>query len=262
VHSPRSLCALALWFGCLAGPQPVTAATATPPAAPIAAPAAPMTPPVAPQVAATPTAADIRAVVTNLRRDPNLGSEHTVRSLHWISSKAPPPPATPPWLVGLFQFLSQATSVLVWVAGSIGAAVAVVWMFRLLRARARSTRTVRALAASHVGELDIRPDSLPDDVGAAALALLQSGRTRDALSLLYRGALSRAVHRFGVPIGDSFTEGEVLRAVAARLDRPRADYFNALVGAWQQAVYGGHAAATGLVAALCTTFAATLGAAA
>jgi hypothetical protein len=262
VHSPRSLCALALWFGCLAGPQPVTAATATPPAAPIAAPAAPMTPPVAPQVAATPTAADIRAVVTNLRRDPNLGSEHTVRSLHWISSKAPPPPATPPWLVGLFQFLSQATSVLVWVAGSIGAAVAVVWMFRLLRARARSTRTVRALAASHVGELDIRPDSLPDDVGAAALALLQSGRTRDALSLLYRGALSRAVHRFGVPIGDSFTEGEVLRAVAARLDCPRADYFNDVVGAWQQAVYGGHAAATGLVAALCTTFAATLGAAA
>jgi Domain of unknown function (DUF4129) len=262
VHSPRSLCALALWFGCLVGPaEAVTAATAAPPAAPIAAPAAPA-PPVAPQVAAAPTAAEIRAVVTNLRKDPNLGSEHIVRSLHWISSKAPPPPATPPWLVGLFQFLSQAIGALVWVAGSIGAAVAVVWIFRLLRARSPSTRAARTAPASHVGELDIRPNSLPDDVGAAALALLQSGRTRDALSLLYRGALSRAVHRFGVPISDSFTEGEVLRAVAARLDRPRADYFNDLVGAWQHAVYGGHAAATGPVAALCTTFAPTLGGAA
>ena len=55
-------------------------------------------------------------------------------------------------------------------------------------------------AVSHVRDLDVRPESLPDDVGAAAWALWQAGKVPAALSLLYRGALSRLIHRFEVPI--------------------------------------------------------------
>jgi hypothetical protein len=77
--------------------------------------------------------------------------------------------------------------------------------------------------------------------------------------LLYRGALSRAVHRFGVRIEASFTEGEALRAVETHLDPPRTEYFGELVRLWQRAVYAGQMAAPPSVAALCVRFAPVLG---
>jgi hypothetical protein len=109
-----------------------------------------------------------------------------------------------------------------------------------------------------VGLLDIRPTSLPADIGAAALALLDAGRARDALSLLYRGALSRAVHRHGALIGESYTEGEALKAVNARLDPPRVAYFTDLVALWQRAVYAGESAPHERISSLCAAFAPTL----
>ncbi len=209
-----------------------------------------------PAPATPPTRAQIQAVVKALRNDRNLGMPRTVRSLHWIDSKAAarPPAEAPSWIVGLFQFLSQATSLLLWVAGAIGLAIALVWIYRLLRARDGTTRLARIVPVSHVGGWDIRPDSLPDDVSAAALALLEAGRTREALSLLYRAALSRAVHRFGIRIEDSFTEGEALRAVAARLDPARAQYFALLIAHWQRVVYGGRADTLEPLRTLCRGF--------
>ena len=205
------------------------------------------------------TPAQIRAVATHLRTDPNLGVKHTVRSLRWVQSDQPPPAESPPWLLGLFEFLGQAGSLLLWIAGGITAAVAAVWILRLTRARWPAAARPQAVPVSHIGGLDIRPASLPDDVGAAALALLRAGRTRDALSLLYRGALSRAVHVHGVTVRESFTEGEALRAVESRLDGPRIDYFRELLGLWQRTTYAGQTTAADSVAALCSRFGATLG---
>jgi len=230
---------LALLLGCHGvGAQTLGAQTPAPPGSP-------------------PTHEEVQAAIAKLRNDPNLGSEHTVRSLRWVDSKSPPP-ESPAWVVGLFQFLGQAASVLIWAAGGVAVAVAAVWTYRLLKARAPKASVARSVTASHVGKLDIRPASLPEDVGGTALALLRAGRTRDALSLLYRGGLSRAVHRFGVTIEESFTEGEALRAVNARLDRPRAEYINDLVMLWQRTVYAGENAGPDPVAALCTRFAPTL----
>jgi hypothetical protein len=106
--------------------------------------------------------------------------------------------------------------------------------------------------------LDIRPESLPENIGAAALELLEAGREREALSLLYRGALSRAVHRYGLPILPSATEGEALRAVNATLDPPRAAYFADLVALWQRAVYAGELVSAKPIDRLCRGFATSL----
>ena len=219
------------------------------------------TPPIAPAstAPAAPSHEEIHAAIAKLRLDPNLGQEHSVRTLRWKDSQAPPPADAPTWLIGLFDYMGQAGSLLMWLAGTIVAAFAIVWSFRFLKARSPNTKLARSKPVSHIGDLDIRPDSLPDDVGAAALELLNAGRVRDALSLLYRGALSRAVHGFGVAIQESHTEGEALRVVVAGLDASRADYFRELVGLWQAAVYAGLPASIAPVAALCSTFAATLG---
>jgi hypothetical protein len=194
------------------------------------------------------TPAAVQAAVETLRHDPNLSHDKTVRSLHWVAGqRSEPPKDAPPWIVSLFRFLAQSGSLVVWVAGAIGLAVAAVWVYRLAKSRQLAPRVAAVQGASR----------LPADVGAAALDLLEAGRTREALSLLYRGSLSRVVHRFAVPVGESYTEGEALRAVGRRLDQPRVQYFSALVSLWQRVVYAAEAPAPESVAALCREFAPT-----
>jgi len=205
------------------------------------------------------TPAAVQAAVETLRNDPNLGHDKTIRSLHWVAGQTPPeaPKNAPPWIVSLFQFLASSASLLIWVAGAIGFAIAAVWVYRLLKSRQSAPRVAAAQGTSRVQDLDINPNSLPADVGASALSLLEAGRTREALSLLYRGSLSRVVHRFSVAVGESFTEGEALRAVGQRLDQPRVQYFAALVALWQRVVYAAEAPAPESVAVLCREFAPT-----
>jgi hypothetical protein len=58
-------------------------------------------------------------------------------------------------------------------------------------------------------------------------------------------------------VGESFTEGEALRAVGQRLDQPRVQYFSALVALWQRVVYAAEAPTPESVAVLCREFAPT-----
>ena len=87
--------------------------------------------------------------------------------------------------------------------------------------------------------LDIRPQSLPADIAAAALALCAQQRLREALGLLYRGALSQLVHARRLEVSAGDTEQDCLRRVAARGEPGITGYFEALIGAWQEAAYAG-----------------------
>jgi hypothetical protein len=203
---------------------------------------------------------EIRGAAVKLRADPNLGGEKTLRTLRWNPSneaKTTKAAQAPRWLTLFFDFLAQSSSLLLWIVGAVCVAVAVVWGIRMLRERAPVTVSPEHAVASLHG-LDIRPESLPENIGAAALELLEAGRERDALSLLYRGALSRAVHRHGIAIAASATEGEALRAVNATLDPPRAAYFVDLVALWQRAVYAGESVSAMPIARLCRGFSESL----
>jgi hypothetical protein len=79
--------------------------------------------------------------------------------------------------------------------------------------------------------MELAPETLPPDVGAAAAALARAGRLREALSLLYRGALSELVHRRGVRLLASHTEGDVLRLSG---EMP---YLGNLIDAWRSCAY-------------------------
>ncbi len=86
-------------------------------------------------------------------------------------------------------------------------------------------------------DLDISPESLPENIPAVAQALWQQQRYREALSLLYRGSLSRLVHEHHFDLRDSATEGEVLGLVRRKSLPAVADYFSTLTAAWQQLAY-------------------------
>lgn len=58
--------------------------------------------------------------------------------------------------------------------------------------------------------MDIRPESLPEDIPEKARQLWRLGKHRAALSLLYRGALMYLVQYAHLPLDQSHTEGDIL----------------------------------------------------
>ncbi len=204
--------------------------------------------------------AEIERAVEDVRKDPNLSAERTIRTLDWDPEpeKEPPESDWPEWLkwIGdLFLWIAQASRFLVWllIAALIG--LLATFIYRIFASgRDGFSRGTRFVAPTHVQDLDIRPESLPPDVGAASRVLWDRGEHRAALALLYRGLLSRLAHVHEVPIRDSSTEGDCLVLAARRLDAARLAYATRLVRTWQRAIYGGIEADPAEVHALCAGF--------
>lgn len=208
-----------------------------------------------------PSVERIDAAAKTLRQDPNLGGAHKVRTLRWVKGKQRAPghsAAWVEWVAGLFGWFAQTSRFLFWGAVALLAGFLVIYLVRLLRGRPTRAPADRFAAPTHVRDLDIRPESLPDDIGAAARQLWQDGQRRGALALLYRGLISRLVHVHGVPIRGSSTEGECLALAAPRLGESPGHYAARLVRIWQLAVYGGRDPPTEAVLALCDEFAGAL----
>jgi hypothetical protein len=222
--------------------------------------------PTVPTPGEVPAREDVRKALDKVANDPNLAPERTVNMLRFKESE---PVTDEPWwwrwvndaarwLRGLFGWLAESGRLVVWVLGTALAALLALYIVRLVRTRGLPRVPKRVAAPSHVRDLDIRPESLPDDVGAAALSLWQSGEQRAALALLYRGLLSRLVHTHSVPIRASSTEGECRALAEQRLAERSAAYAARLIEIWGAAVYGGLEPTDGAVGALCGEFTAAL----
>jgi len=199
--------------------------------------------------------ARVEAAASAVRADPDLGGVRKQSTWRFRDSGQPDPPTDPlPWLMSLARWLAESGRVLVWLLAAAALAVVVVTARRWFAVHGGSIGTRGARLPSHVRELDIRPESLPADIGAAVRELWLEGDRRAALSLLYRGALSRLVHSYQVAIGAGSTEGDCIRLARAALAQPRGDFVTALVEAWQLAVYGGRPLATEGVLRLCADF--------
>ena len=99
--------------------------------------------------------------------------------------------------------------------------------------------------------LDVRPESLPDDVAGAALELARAGDLLKALSLLYRGALVTLLHRDGVELASGDTEDDCLRKSRKHIPDPSLAYFARLLATWQRLAYARRQVPNSEVEALC-----------
>ena len=72
--------------------------------------------------------------------------------------------------------------------------------------------------------------------------------------MLYRGAVSRLVHRFAVPILAASTEGDCVSLARRALPAESSAFFESLVKAWLLLVYGARTPDTALVMSLCDAF--------
>lgn len=92
-------------------------------------------------------------------------------------------------------------------------------------------------AVRTIAGMNISPEALPHDVLAAARQLWDMGNCKEALGLLYQGAISALVARKIVEIGESDTEMDCLRQVSKQGEIANAPYFQILTGAWMQQAY-------------------------
>ncbi|MCB1623851.1 MAG: DUF4129 domain-containing protein [Pseudomonadales bacterium] len=204
--------------------------------------------------------AEIDSALEIVSHDPNLAEERTVRTLSFGKDADKPEKKSGvlKWIGELFAWLAGTVRWLFWIVIGLLLLALVGFVVRLLRATSRWQRDVKSWAPTHVQSLDIRPESLPNDIGAAALSLWEAGEQRACLSLLYRGLLSRLVHAHEMPIRDSSTEGDCLRLAAAQLSPERTAFVVRLVRVWQRFVYGAQVPDGDHVRALCREFSTTL----
>jgi hypothetical protein len=211
--------------------------------------------------AGRPGQAEIKRAIDTVRADPNLATQRTIKTLRWKDSTGDQQSRTPGWLAwiaGLFRWLDQSARLLVWGAAAALAAVLVVYIARTVPGHGVMRREEPFVAPLHVRDLDIRPESLPDDIGVVARFLWDRGEHRLALALLYRGMLSRLAHVHRIPIRDSSTEGDCLALAASHLTHGGVEYASRLVRVWQRFVYGGQDTQSATVYVLCDDFAPAL----
>lgn len=207
-------------------------------------------------VAAETAARSPHAVIEEVLKEPAFNEYREVRRLHYTGwglgldgDKKDQPRDAPGWK-NFGELMAEILRAVLWILVATALAAGLYYAARHFRGWDRPGKGAAPAPKALFG-FDIRPESLPADVRAAALSLIEQGRGRDALSLLYRGALSALVHRDHVKLAPGDTEGDCLRVVSAHCAVDTARYFSRLVGHWQRTAYGGELPDRTVVRALC-----------
>lgn len=184
----------------------------------------------------TPQQARLRARLRQLYEGDELRRFDCVKG--WVLKKQAPnaplkvkpsPSLIDPALLGLFLKI---------VVIGLGLAL-VAWLLYRFADQIPALRRLRPhVAAVEVGGLDIRPESLPDDVAASVIALWDAGERRAALALLYRATLSRLVQQHGLHLARGATEGDCLRQAQSRLAGPLLELVEQTTQLWLNAAWG------------------------
>lgn len=133
--------------------------------------------------------------------------------------------------------LAQVLRAVGWALLGAGLLFALYWIARRLKWIGGAGSQEQWTPPSTLFGMDVRPESLPDDVAAQAAQRARAGDVIGALSLLYRGALVTLLHRDRVPLESGDTEADCLAKTRERLAVPAFAYLGRLLFAWQGAAY-------------------------
>lgn len=154
----------------------------------------------------------------------------------------------------LGRLFARFTEALLWIGLAVGIILLLVHRDKWLHLIWRSRPKPRPQAPEKLFGLDIRPESLPEDVPLAARLAWEAGRHREALSLLYRGALAALVHDEGVEFAEGDTERDCLRTLQPKVEDSLYEHFKGMTQAWQLVAYAHRQPADETVYALCDSW--------
>jgi len=195
----------------------------------------PQPPPVHPELRSE---QDSKQVIEKVLKDPVFEVYREVDGWKYLGEEDQKDDETSLPDFGIGRFLAKLTEAAMW--GGLLISVLLLFAYRnrwlpLLRG-SRAPKDRRAAPQTLFG-LDLRPESLPDDVPGEALKLLAAGDARAALGLLYRGALVSLVHDRGVQVTESDTEGECLAKLHCKDQGSLYEHFRTLTLIWQEVAY-------------------------
>lgn len=151
------------------------------------------------------------------------------------------------WLKNILESFGQLFAIIFEYALWIAIAVGLYFIFRYrdnwlyLFQGGKKKKEDDYIAPEVMFGMDVRPESLPDDIISNAKQLWDQGKHREALSLLYRGALVRLINQEHIQLQNSHTEGDVLKHSALKLNSginlEKLEYLNVLTDQWRTIAY-------------------------
>jgi len=185
-----------------------------------------------------PSTEESSVVIEKVLDHDDFGGEKTERYLRYVGKEREREPRPDE---------KSASRIAGWVEGFLwilSITVGVVFLFHILRNAGPLKDMLRNFGFRRQKDepvvmfnLDISPDSLPKNLASTAMQLARDGQHRAALSLLYRGSLSRLVHERGMTITASATEQQCLDKVLREQSEPLAPYFSTLTNHWLRSAY-------------------------
>lgn len=131
---------------------------------------------------------------------------------------------------------------------------AIAWVvamnLHMFRSDGKGSPVEKRKKVTTVAGMNVEPDKLPERLVATARRLWEEGRRKEALGLLYRGAISSLVAGQVVEIEESDTEMDCLRRVTRKGEAAHASYFQILTEAWISEAYAHRSPDEGTVESL------------
>jgi hypothetical protein len=149
-----------------------------------------------------------------------------------------PDSPTPDWIKSISVIFSNIFKYTLWVLLFIGIVLVFLSRDRWLHLfSAEKTDEESYQAPEILFGMDVREESLPDDIIATAKQLWQQKKARQSLSLLYRGGLVRLINQEKILLENSHTEGDILKLSQRTLANNQQQYLQQLTSQWQLIAY-------------------------
>ncbi|MFV2030989.1 MAG: DUF4129 domain-containing protein [Gammaproteobacteria bacterium] len=204
-------------------------------------------------------------LIDEVLKGEDFGQEKTVRKWRFKNLIEGNEDKIPEWLIALIEWWEKNVkfssadetpgTAAAWlkialIALAILLAIYLLYRYRGSLARRKGKQKIDSAPELMFG-LDVRPESLPDDVPAQAMELWRGGQHRDALGLLYRASLSRLIEQYAVAFKSSHTESECAALVRAQGIDSLSQYFAGLTRIWCHLAYGHESPEKGTMQELC-----------
>lgn len=196
------------------------------------------------QEGSIPRADDVREQTKIIFESNDFGSTNSVEKLRFIKTDDNDEDddttagLSNPILLKIAEAIIGASRLIVYIAAGI-ILVLIIWALMKFSPNSWNFKRRPKLDALNVDHHPLTR-SLPDDIAAHALAALNSNNPREAISLLYRGALGSVMRRHDLSIPASATEFECQRWVE-QCDNPKQTHiFNRITNKWSQTAYASY----------------------